>query len=136
MSFVHGKGAVVTLNSVDLSAYTNNVEFGRALDSHDVTTFGQTAHKYQGGLMDGTCTLEGIYESVSVTGGPPAIIPALITAGNTVTLVWKPEGTGSGKPIRTVTVLPTSYDETAPVADMITWSCELQLSGAIADTTG
>lgn len=134
MTKVHGKTTVVTLNSVDLSQYTTNVDFGRSVDSHDVTTFGDSAHEYQGGLTDGTTTLEGIYESVSVTGGPPAIIPPLL--GTNVTLVYKPEGTGAGKAIRTVTVLVTSYDETSPVADMCTWTCELQHSGAVADTTG
>lgn len=136
MTKVHGKGTVVTLNGVDLSVYSTNVEFGQSIDSHDTTTFGDNAHEYTGGLTDGTCTIEGIYESVSVTGGPPAIIRPLIAAGANVVLVYKPEGTGSGKPIHTVTVLITSYDETAPVADMITWSCELQLSGTVVSTTG
>ena len=41
MSFVHGKGSVVILGGSDLSAYSDNVEWGRKPDSHDVTTFGK-----------------------------------------------------------------------------------------------
>jgi hypothetical protein len=33
-------------------------------------------------------------------------------------------------------VLVTEYAEEAPVADMITWTAELQLSDGIADTSG
>lgn len=133
MAFVHGKGTQVLLNSVNLSAFTNNVEFGRTADSHDVTTFGKNSHVYQAGLKDGTCTIEGIYESVAVTGGPPAIIKPLV-GGAAVPFVYRPEGTSAGLPEAEVDVIVTSYDETAPVADMITWSAELQFSDDIDDT--
>jgi hypothetical protein len=53
-----------------------------------------------------------------------------------VELVYRPEGAGVGRPLSTVDVLVTSYEETAPVADMITFTAELQLSDDIADTVG
>jgi hypothetical protein len=50
-------------------------------------------------------------------------------------VIYHPEGsTGAGKPVATVDVLVTSYEESAPVADMVTFTAELQLSDDIADT--
>lgn len=134
MAFVHGKGTAVTIDSDNLSAFANSVTFTRTADSHDVTTFGKTAKVYQSGLKDGTANIEGIYDSTASTG-PGAVLRPLV-GGAAVELVYEPEGSGLGKPVATVDVIVTSYEETAPVADMITWTAELQLSDTIADTTG
>lgn len=131
MAFIHGKDGFVTLNGVDLSAFSNNIEFGRAGDSHDVTTFGKDSHVKQGGLLDGSCTLDGIYEDGAL--GPEATIHPLI--GTVVELVYRPEGTGSGRPQRTVDVLVQEYTETVPVADMISWSLSMELSDDVVNTT-
>ncbi|MET7989852.1 hypothetical protein ABZU76_02975 [Amycolatopsis sp. NPDC005232] len=131
MAQVHGKNAYVSLDDKDLSAFCNNIAPKRSADSHDVTTFGSTAHKYAGGLLDGTNTLTGIYESGA--SGPKKVVEPLL--GTVVELVYRPEGTGTGKPEDTVNVLVTAYEETTPVADMITWSATLQLTGAVVNST-
>ena len=134
MAFVHGKGTVHTIDGNDLSAYATSVTFSRTSDTHDVTTFGKNSKVYAAGLKDGTAKIEGVYDSTAGTGPGAALRPLIGAAA--VTLVYKPEGTGTGKPIATVDALVNSYEESAPVADMITWSAELQLSDDIADTTG
>lgn len=125
MAFIHGKDTYISLDDNDLSAFTNTSELGRTADSHDVTCYGKGSHVFQGGLRNGTASMGGIYDNTAVTG-PRAVIAPLI--GTVVELVRRPEGTGSGKPQDTVNVLVTNYVETAPVADMVTWSCEMQLS--------
>lgn len=134
MAFIHGRGTAVSIDGDDLSDYANSVEFERTADSHDVTTFGRNSKVYAAGLKDGTATIEGIYDSTAGTG-PGAVLRPLV-GGSAVELVYQPEGAGSGKPTATVDALVTTYSESAPVADMITWSAELQLSGDIADTVG
>lgn len=131
MTAVHGKSTVVTIDGDDISAFANNVEFGREADAHDVTGFGANSKKYSGGLKDGSATISGVYDS-SVTGPRATVEPLL---GTTVPLVYKPEGTGTGKPMKTVDVLVKSYKETAPVADMVSWTTELQMSGDVVNTT-
>lgn len=131
MAFKHGKDTVIKLNAVDLSAYVTTSELTRTGDSHDVTTYGKANHVYIGGLKDGKASMAGIYDSTAVSG-PRAAIMGLI--GTNVTLIRQPEGTGTGKPQDSVNVLVTSYVETNPVADMVTWSCEMQLSDAITTT--
>lgn len=130
MAFVHGKNTVITLNSVDLSAYTNTSTFTRGADSHDTTTYGKNDHCFSGGLGNNTASMGGIYDNGS--SGPRDTIEPLV--GTVVTLTRKPEGTGSGLPLDSVSVLVTSYVETSPVADMVSWSCEMQCSDAVTST--
>jgi hypothetical protein len=131
MAFVHGKDTFISIDGDDISSVTNTSTFTRTADSHDVTTYGEDNHVYVGGLGDGTCSIGGIYENTAVTG-PRAVIEPLI--GTNVTLIRQPEGTGSGLPQDSVDVLVVNYVETSPVADMVTWTAELQLSGAVDST--
>lgn len=130
MSFVHGRNTVITLNGTDLSAFVTTSQIEKNADKHDVTTYGQTTHVYSGGLKDGTATMSGVYDNG--VAGPRATILALI--GTTVTLVRRPDGTGAGKAQDSVTVLVEKYTETNPVADMVTWSCDMQLAGPVTTT--
>jgi hypothetical protein len=130
MSFVHGRNTYISLNGSVLSAYCNDSEFGRTSDSHDVTTYGKNSKCYSGGLLDGTFTMKGVYDNT--TAGPRDIIEPLI--GTNVTLIRRVEGTGSGLPQDSVTVLVTKYVETSPVADMVSWSCDCQCSDDITST--
>jgi len=134
MAFVHSKGSAVSIDDNDLSAYANSITFGRTADSHDVTTFGKSSRVYASGLKDSTATIEGIYDDTAETG-PGAVLRPLVGAG-AVELVYEPEGTGSGKPIATVDVIVTSYEESSAVGDMIMWTAELQGTDDIADSTG
>jgi hypothetical protein len=124
MAFVHGKNTYVSLDGDDISAFCNSVNNKRSADSHDVTTFGKNSKVYFGGLLDGTFDVEGVYDNSA--SGPKAIVEPLL--GTVVELIYRPEGTGSTKPETTVDVLVTAYEETAPVADMVTWKATLQSS--------
>ena len=114
MPKIHGKDTYVSLDADDLSTY--------------VTTFGNQGHRKQGGLKDGTATIEGIYDNTASTG-PQAVINPLI--GTVVELIYRPEGTGSGLPERTVDVLVQEYTESSPVADMVTWSVSLEFDNVV-----
>lgn len=133
MAFVHGKGTAYTIDGDDLSAYGNSVTFTRTADTHEVTTFGKNSKVYAPGLKDGTGSIEGIYDNTLSTG-PGAVLRPLVGAA-VVDLVYMPEGDATGKPAATVDVLINSYEESAPVGDMITWTAEFQMSDDIADTT-
>jgi hypothetical protein len=125
MAFVHGKDTVIKLGANDLSEYTTTSELNRSADTHDVTTYGKGSHVYQGGLKDGKATMSGVYDNTAVSG-PRAVIEPLL--GTTTQLTRQTEGTGAGKPQDLVDVVINGYVETNPVADMVTWSCEMVLS--------
>lgn len=128
MAFTHAKDTFVSLNASDLSAFADNVEFNPTGDSHDLTTFGQDGHVKGGGLTDGTCTVSGKYDNTASTGPQAVIVPLINTV---VELIYRPEGTGSGLPERTVDVLVQSYTETSAVADYVMWSLSLEFSGSV-----
>lgn len=131
MAFKHGKDTVVKLNAKDLSAYTNTSNFEKNSGSHDVTCYGKGAHVFNGGLLGGTGSMGGVYDNTAVSGPRAAIEPLV---GTNVTFIRQPEGTGSGKPQDSVNVLVTKYTETNPVADMVTWQCDMQFSDVIDST--
>lgn len=130
MAFVHGKNTYVSLNGSDLSAFANTSTFTRKADKHDVTTYGKSDHVYSGGLGDGGMSMGGVYDNGAT--GPRDVIEPLI--GTNVTMIRRPEGTGSGLPQDSVSVLVEEYVETNPVADMVTWSVTLQPSDAVTST--
>lgn len=132
MAFVHGRNSEVEINSVDLSAFTNNTVFSRAGDEHDVTTYGQTGHVWAKGLTNGTATISGIYDNGA--SSPAETLRPMMVLG-VQPFEWRPEGTGTGLPTITCNTLVTAYEETSPVADMIAWSATLRISGAVTDGT-
>lgn len=132
MSFVHGKSTVVIVNGSDVSTYTNTSTFTRGADEHDVTTYGKDDHVVQGGLGTGGFTMGGTYDNTA-TGTPRAVLEPII--GTVVTVVRRPEGTGSGKPQQSFSAHVKSYVETNPVADYVSWSAEFTKSGAVTRTT-
>lgn len=132
MGLVHGKNTFVSLDGDDLSSYGTNTEWEEPVDEHDVTTYGNDAHLLQGGLEGGQATLSGFYDNTASVS-PAAVIRPL--KGTVVELIYRPEGTGTGRPQRTVDVLVRGYTESAPVADMVTWTADLGFSGQVVDTT-
>lgn len=133
MSRVHSKHMVIKVGANDVSTYCNSSEYGPKLDAHDNTGYGADGHTYDGGLTDGTFKMGGKYDSTATTG-PRAIFNAAIAAGVTESVTRQPEGTGSGKPQDVFDWLPTSYVETAPVADYVAWSAEGNISGSVDST--
>lgn len=127
MAFVHGKNTYVSLDANVLSSFCKTTEFNRSADDHDNTCYGQDGHVYEGGLTDGTVTIGGRYDST--TSGPHDVIVPLL--GTIVTLILRQEGTGSGLPEDSMSVLVKSYGESLPVDDYVAWTCELKISGSV-----
>jgi hypothetical protein len=132
MAFVHGKGTVVSLDAEDLSVYGTSCEYELKADEHDVTTFGNDFKIFNGGLIESSMKIEGKYDDTAAAG-PRAILEALV--GKTAEMIYKPEGTGGTKPVRTWEVVLITYTETAPVNDMIAFAAEFRGAGPIVVST-
>lgn len=133
MVFVHGKDTVVTVDGDNLSRATNQSDFNPTGDSHDVTVYGDDGHVFAPGLTNGTFTMAGTYENNTSTG-PKAVLQPLLGA-NPVTVIRQVEGAGAGKPQDSFSGLLTSYTESNPVAGMVAWSANFQISGNVTTTT-
>lgn len=131
MAFIHGKNTYISVDGDDLSAFTDASELDRNADIHDVTTYGKNSHVKVGGLLDGKGSMSGTYDSAA--GGPRGVLEPLL--GTTVEVIRRPEGTGTGKPQDTFDVVVGRYVETNPVADMVKWSVELEVTDDVASTT-
>lgn len=136
MTAKHGKTTSTVINSLNISPHTRNCEWKRTGDTHDVTGYKaddtDTSKVYINGLTDGTATISGTYDTDATTG-PAKVLEPLI-GGAAVEFEYAVEGLGTGKPMRTCNVLVSSYNETAPVADIVTWTADLQITGPVAIT--
>lgn len=131
MAKQHGKDTVVKVGSNDISQYCDASELNRTGDAHDTTTYGNTAHRKDGGLTDGKFTCSGVYDTTTGTG-PRAVLQPLLA--QKATLTRRAEGTGSGKAQDLFSAVLVTYVETNPVADYIKWSSEWELDGAVDAT--
>jgi hypothetical protein len=129
MAKQHGKRTVIKVGAADLSTYTNASELERTADSHDTTTYGNDAHRYNGGLLDGKFKMSGLYDNTAVSG-PRAVLEPLLGVDGTV-VTRQPEGTGVGKAQDVFSAVLNTYVESNPVADMVTWSAEWSVDGDV-----
>lgn len=130
MASTHGSDTYISIAAADVSTYCNTSTFTLKADAHKTTGYGANSNTYGPGLKDGTFSMGGTYDNTAA--GPHDVIKPLI--GTTVEVVRRPEGTGTGRPQETFSVIVTSYVETNPVADMVSWSSECQITGDVADT--
>jgi len=131
MSFTHGRHTVIIIDGHNISAFSDNTEETDGVDTHDVTTYGAARKAYAAGLGDGTFTIGGTHDNTAA--GPRAVLKPLMAAGAAVDFVYRTEGTGTGLPEEQVDVIIKSYKQTAPVADMVKWTAELQMTGNLVE---
>jgi predicted secreted protein len=139
MAFVHGKNTAFKLDNaagsiVDLSAYLTDVSFPESVET---TTFGATGSSktYLVGLNDRTVSLSGNWDA-TLDAHIAAVIAA--QAAGTVassTFEYGPAGSTAGLVKYSGEALVTSFEVSNPVGDVVTFSCELQVTGAVTRGT-
>lgn len=94
------KDASITINSVDLSSLSNNVEINYEIEAVETTAFGSN-RSFTGGLQNNTVTVE-IMQDFAATKTEATIFPLV---GTTTTLVFKPTSAavGATNPSYTIT---------------------------------
>lgn len=128
MPFAHGRLAYFKLGTQDLSSQMDSISFNHGSDVHDTSTFGKSYRTKAGGLKQASFSIGGLYDSTAVTG-VETIIPPLV--GTTVVFDYGPEGNAAGKVKYSGSVVVESYDQSAPVADMIRWTASLQTTDTV-----
>lgn len=141
MAFVHGKKAQFKIDNssgtpTDISAFLDEIGLPRKIDTAETTTFGNDAKTYIVGLSDATVSLKGKFDSANASAVDPVLAGII---GQAATVSWyyrtnsasisatNPEYQGEG--------ILTSYEVSAPVGDTVTFSAELQVTGAITRAT-
>jgi hypothetical protein len=127
--FRHGAKASVTVNAVDLSAFSDDAALDISVDTAESTTFGATFKTYIEGLASSKFTLKGNFDPTTTTG-PAAALTALIGTG-AHNVVFSPAGTVSLELKRTVSAILTDYAESSPVGGKVSYSAAFQGTGAV-----
>ena len=86
MAVIVLNNASITVNSIDLSDRANSVELNYEVDSVEVTAFGDTGHKFTGGLQNVSCNIE-FMQDFAASETEATIYPLV---GTTTTVVIKP----------------------------------------------
>lgn len=148
MAFVHGKNAYVAMEAsvgagsvTDYSAYFNDVSLSRSIETAETTTFGDDDKEYIVGLKDATVSLSGLFDATMdnvLAGllGAGKVVVHLATNGGTASAsnpVYKLDG-GTGD-FSAPGAIITSYDISPAVGDVIPFSVDIQVSGAITRAT-
>lgn len=139
-TFRHGKNSNFQLDNsagslVDLSTYINEVSFPREIETGETTAFGQSAKSYIVGLSDATFSVSGMFDA-TIDAHITGVISAL-DAGTlaTASFVYGPESSTSTRIKYSGECLITSYEVSGAVGDVVTFSMDLQCTGAITRGT-
>lgn len=86
MAVVVLKDAYISVGGVDLSSRTNSVTLNYEIDSIETTSFGDTGHKFIGGLQNVSCELS-LQQDYAATNVEVTLYPLV---GTTTTVIVKP----------------------------------------------
>lgn len=133
-TFKHGKNAQFELAGTNLSTTLNEISLPREIETAETTAFGTQDKTYIVGLSDATVSLSGMFDATTNTA-----INAIITnlkSGSvaSASFTYGPSGSAASSPKFTGEALVTSYEISSPVGDVITYSLELQCTGAVTGT--
>jgi|TARA_R110000824_G_scaffold316220_1_gene503431 hypothetical protein len=132
-TFAHGKSTHFSLDdtggtSRDLSNVLNSVDFPEIVETAETTAFGATSKSYIVGLRDATISISGLFDA-TVDGYIIGTEPA------TRTFIFGPAGNTGGFVKYTGECILTNYSVSSPVADVVTFSLDLQCTGGVTRTT-
>lgn len=130
MAFVRGSLGEFTVNSVNLSAFCDEMTIAIEVDNSEVTTFGNAWKKFIAGLASATIDIAGKWDPTTTTG-PASAIAAIIAGFAAVTFNAEPGGAAVNQG-RTGSCLVAGYEEGGAVGDAVPFSASFQVTGAVA----
>jgi hypothetical protein len=127
MPFRHGKNTAVLVAKYDISAYLNEVSSSMSIDTAETSTFGTAAKTYITGQNDATISFSGLYDGA--TDAIAEIFEAIIDNDSTPAItICADGGLTVGASATLAQAKQTSYEISAPVADVVSLSGEFQVT--------
>ena len=135
MAFVHGKSTDFRIDNsggtlTDISAYCDSVDFPQTVETAETTTFGDSSKDYIVGLKDSTISFSGKWDSVL-----DGVLAPILGQAATVSFQYGPAGSTVTNVKYTGECFVTSYQVTGSVGDVVTFSAEAQVTGAVTRGT-
>lgn len=139
-TFIHGKNAAFKLDNstgtlTDISNVVNDVGLSRDIETGETTSFGNSSKTYIVGLSDATISVSGSYDA-TVDAHLEGTIAALL-GGTLASASFEvgPQGTAATSIKYSGEALITSYEVSPAVGDVVTFSLDLQVTGAVTRGT-
>ena len=132
-TFVHGKSTDFALDdtggtSRNISDTLTDVSFPQTIDTAETTAFGSSNKSYIVGLKDTTISVSGVWDA-TVDGYLSGTEPA------SRSFIYGPAGSSSSNIKYTGEAIMTNYSVSNPVGDVVTYSVDLQVTGAVTRGT-
>lgn len=139
-TFKHGKNAFFSLDGtaaslVNISDTLNEISMPREIETAETTAFGNSDKTYITGLADATVSLSGMFDATVNTMVAGNIANLKSGSVSSLSFEYGPAGSASPQPKFSGEALITSYEISSPVGDVITFSLELQVTGAVTGST-
>ena len=134
-TFRHGKASVFKVDNnagtlTDISTALTDVSFPQSVETAETTAFGSSAKTYIVGLSDSTVSASGNFDGTVDTH-----LAAVLGQAATLSFEYGPEGTTNGQVKYTGECIMTSYEKSGAVGDVVTYSAEFQVTGAVTRGT-
>lgn len=133
-TFKHGKNAQFELEGTNLSTTLNEISLPREIETAETTAFGDQDKTYIVGLSDATVSLSGMFDASTNTSINTIISNLKSGSIASASFTYGPSGSAVSSPKFTGLAVVTSYEISSPVGDVITYSLELQCTGAVTGT--
>jgi hypothetical protein len=134
-TFRHGKSTTFKIDDNggtlrDISNTLTDVSFPQSVDTAETSSFGSSAKTYIVGLTDGTLSVSGNFDA-TVDG----YIAGTVGFATPLEFEYGPEGSTSGYVKYSGTAILTSYEKSGAIGDVVTYSAEYQITGAVTRGT-
>ena len=134
-TFRHGKSTVFKVDNnagslTDISNTLTDVSFPQSVDTAETSAFGSSAKSYVVGLTDSTLSISGNFDATV-----DAHLAAIVGKADSVSFEYGPEGSTAGFVKYTGEALLTSYEKSGAIGDVVTYSAEFQVTGAVTRGT-
>lgn len=134
-TFRHGKSAVFKVDNsggtlTDISNTLNSVSFPRDAEVLETTSFGSSDRSYIVGFKNATISVEGSFDATV-----DAHLAGILGQDASVSFEYGPEGSTSTFTKYTGECILTAYETAAGVGDIVNYSAEFQITGAVTRGT-
>jgi hypothetical protein len=134
-TFRHGKSTVFKVDNsggtlTDISNTLTDVSFPQSVDTAETSAFGDSSKTYVVGLKDSTLSISGNFDATV-----DAHLAGILGQAASVSFEYGPEGSSSPNVKYTGECILTSYEKSGAIGDVVTYSAEFQVTGAVTRGT-
>ena len=134
-TFRHGKSTVFKVDNAggsltDISNTLTDVGFPQTVDTAETSTFGSSAKSYVVGLSDSSLSVSGNFDATV-----DAHLAGVLGQAASLSFEYGPEGSTAGYVKYTGEAYLTSYEKSGAIGDVVSYSAEFQVTGAITRGT-